>query len=155
MHQPPPRFGPLQIPRLSPGMFQVGGRVASIHKTTTIFERRALNFIALSQPHNIIAHSNMAPILRSNSEISGALSVIVKRALLQAGPEVARLAARNAIQPRGLSVNSTQKTTLGVIIGYTVAIALLWNLPYVRWSLWPFKVREMWITHVNSANLDD
>ena len=41
---------------------------------------------------------------------------------------------------RNLSVNDTQKTTLGVIVGYIVIIALLWNLPYVRWSLWPFKM---------------
>lgn len=41
---------------------------------------------------------------------------------------------------RSLTVNHTQTVTLGVIAAYTVAIALLWNLPYVRWSLWPFKV---------------
>ncbi|KAG9245035.1 peptidase M50B-like-domain-containing protein [Calycina marina] len=36
--------------------------------------------------------------------------------------------------------NSTQQVTLGVIAIYVVVIALLWNLPYVRWSLWPFKM---------------
>lgn len=41
---------------------------------------------------------------------------------------------------RGLSVNHTQSITLGVMAVYVVVIALLWNLPYVRWSLWPFKV---------------
>ncbi|OCK88119.1 uncharacterized protein K441DRAFT_590816 [Cenococcum geophilum 1.58] len=41
---------------------------------------------------------------------------------------------------RSLAVNSTQKVTLGVIAAYVVLIALLWNLPYVRWSLWPFKM---------------
>lgn len=40
-----------------------------------------------------------------------------------------------------LSVNHTQAVTLGVMAVYVVVIALLWNLPYVRWSLWPFKVR--------------
>ena len=45
-----------------------------------------------------------------------------------------------SIIKRALTVNQTQKTTLGVIVGYTVAIALLWNLPYIRWSLWPFKM---------------
>jgi hypothetical protein len=30
--------------------------------------------------------------------------------------------------------------TLGIIAVYIVVIALLWNIPYVRWSLWPFKV---------------
>lgn len=39
-----------------------------------------------------------------------------------------------------LSVNHTQAVTLGVMAVYVVVIALLWNLPYVRWSLWPFKV---------------
>lgn len=43
---------------------------------------------------------------------------------------------------RSLSdVNHTQAVTLGIIAVYVVVIALLWNLPYVRWSLWPFKVR--------------
>lgn len=41
---------------------------------------------------------------------------------------------------RDLSVNHTQAVTLGVMAAYVVAIALLWNLPYVRWCLWPFKV---------------
>lgn len=41
---------------------------------------------------------------------------------------------------RDLSVNHTQGITLGVIGAYVVIIALLWNLPYVRWVLWPFKV---------------
>jgi hypothetical protein len=41
---------------------------------------------------------------------------------------------------RDLSVNSTQATTLGVIAVYVVVIALLWNIPYVRNVLWPFKV---------------
>ncbi|KAK3945157.1 peptidase M50B-like-domain-containing protein [Diplogelasinospora grovesii] len=41
---------------------------------------------------------------------------------------------------RDLTVTDTQKVTLGVIAAYVVGIALLWNLPYVRWSLWPFKM---------------
>lgn len=41
---------------------------------------------------------------------------------------------------RGLSVNHTQSITLGIMAVYVVVIALLWNLPYVRWVLWPFKV---------------
>jgi len=45
-----------------------------------------------------------------------------------------------AITRRDLSVNSTQKVTLGIIAVYVVVIALLWNIPYVRWVLWPFKV---------------
>jgi hypothetical protein len=42
---------------------------------------------------------------------------------------------------RALTVNHTQGVTLGVLCAYVVVIALLWNLPYVRWVLWPFKVR--------------
>ncbi|KAK3902919.1 peptidase M50B-like-domain-containing protein [Staphylotrichum tortipilum] len=41
---------------------------------------------------------------------------------------------------RDLSVNDAQKVTLGIIAAYVVAIALLWNLPYIRWVLWPFKM---------------
>ena len=41
---------------------------------------------------------------------------------------------------RSLTVNHTQAITLGVMAVYVVVIALLWNLPYVRYSLWPFKV---------------
>ncbi|MDI1489065.1 MAG: hypothetical protein OHK93_008343 [Ramalina farinacea] len=39
-----------------------------------------------------------------------------------------------------LDVTSTQKVTLGVIVAYVVIIALLWNLPYLRYTLWPFKM---------------
>lgn len=35
----------------------------------------------------------------------------------------------------------TQQITLGVIAAYVVVIAILWNVPYVRNILWPFKVR--------------
>lgn len=41
---------------------------------------------------------------------------------------------------RDLSVNNAQAVTLGIIAVYTVVIALLWNIPYVRNVLWPFKV---------------
>lgn len=41
---------------------------------------------------------------------------------------------------RDLSVNHTQAITLGVMAVYVVVIAILWNVPYVRWVLWPFKV---------------
>ncbi|KAL7963618.1 peptidase M50B-like domain-containing protein [Trichoderma compactum] len=34
----------------------------------------------------------------------------------------------------------TQAVTLGVIAGYVVAIAILWNVPYLRMILWPFKM---------------
>ncbi|KAI0473547.1 peptidase M50B-like-domain-containing protein [Xylariaceae sp. FL0804] len=78
-----------------------------------------------------------------------------RAAVLASGPAVvARLAARHAdahdagghampmlLSRRGLSVSSdSQKVTLGVIAAYVVVIAILWNVPYVRWSLWPFKM---------------
>ncbi|KAK4692453.1 hypothetical protein P7C71_g4755, partial [Lecanoromycetidae sp. Uapishka_2] len=44
------------------------------------------------------------------------------------------------ILTRSLSVNSTQKTTLGIIVAYVVIIALLWNIPYIHWVLYPFKM---------------
>lgn len=49
--------------------------------------------------------------------------------------------APHLIKRSTLSVNHTQAVTLGVMAVYVVVIALLWNLPYVRWSLWPFKVQ--------------
>jgi hypothetical protein len=39
-----------------------------------------------------------------------------------------------------LTVNDAQKVTLGIIAAYVVAIAILWNVPYIRWVLWPFKM---------------
>jgi hypothetical protein len=57
-----------------------------------------------------------------------------KRAIVVAAPEMARLSAR------GLSVNHTQSITLGIIVLYVAVIGILWNIPYVKYSLWPFKV---------------
>lgn len=51
-------------------------------------------------------------------------------------------AAETHVHKRDLTVNHTQSVTLGVMGAYVVVIALLWNLPYVRWSLWPFKVSK-------------
>jgi hypothetical protein len=65
---------------------------------------------------------------------------IVKRAVVATGPDLIKLSAHQALSRRALSVNHTQGVTLGIIAVYVVVIALLWNLPYVRWSLWPFKV---------------
>lgn len=50
-------------------------------------------------------------------------------------------AAQADVHRRDLSVQSdAQKATIGVIVAYVVIIALLWNIPYVRMVLWPFKV---------------
>lgn len=46
----------------------------------------------------------------------------------------------HSLSRRALGVNHTQGVTLGVIGAYIVIIAILWNVPYVRWVLWPFKM---------------
>jgi hypothetical protein len=79
----------------------------------------------------------MAPLILHASH------ALLSRGVVSAGPDIARLAAQHLIVQRGLTVNKTQGVTLGVIVVYVVAIALLWNLPYVRWSLWPFKVSDV------------
>jgi hypothetical protein len=81
----------------------------------------------------------MAPIYQSQ-QIAERLLRITRRAVAVAGPDIAKLAPHIFLARRGLTVNTTQQITLGVIAAYVVVIALLWNLPYVRWSLWPFKV---------------
>ncbi|KAF2683279.1 hypothetical protein K458DRAFT_340216 [Lentithecium fluviatile CBS 122367] len=79
----------------------------------------------------------MAPIIPSSHRAT--LGKLARRALLTAGPALAQSHLHN-LSKRGLSVNHTQGVTLGVIGAYVVVIALLWNLPYVRWVLWPFKM---------------
>ncbi|KAI0434923.1 peptidase M50B-like-domain-containing protein [Xylaria sp. FL1042] len=65
----------------------------------------------------------------------------VKAAIVVVGAELARVTSRDAVSRRDLSVTSdSQKVTLGIIALYVVVIAILWNVPYVRWSLWPFKM---------------
>ena len=83
-------------------------------------------------------NNNMAPVIPSPG--SATLGKLARRALITAGPALAQPHIHN-FSKRGLSVNHTQGVTLGVIGAYIVVIALLWNLPYVRWVLWPFKVR--------------
>jgi membrane protein YdbS with pleckstrin-like domain len=73
----------------------------------------------------------MAPI-QSNH----ALRILARTAIAAAGPDL----AEHMLSRRALKVNKTQQVTLGIIAVYVVVIALLWNIPYVRWSLWPFKV---------------
>jgi len=76
----------------------------------------------------------MAPVVSR-----GDLAKLARRALITAGPALAQPHLHHFAR-RGLSVNHTQGVTLGIIGVYIVVIALLWNLPYVRWVLWPFKV---------------
>ena len=68
---------------------------------------------------------------------------VAHTALRSAAIAAAPLLARESIthlERRDLTVTDTQKVTLGVIAAYVVGIALLWNIPYVRNVLWPFKV---------------
>ena len=70
-----------------------------------------------------------------------------RRALAEAGPDIAKHTAHAVLMRRGLSVSSdAQKVTLGMIAVYIVVIALLWNIPYVRYILWPFKVSAVALT---------
>lgn len=70
---------------------------------------------------------------------NAAMLLAAKRAISEAGPETLRTAAHGLLLRRAsLSVTTdAQKITLGVIAAYVVAIAILWNIPYV---LWPFKM---------------
>ncbi|OTA89060.1 hypothetical protein M434DRAFT_398782 [Hypoxylon sp. CO27-5] len=84
----------------------------------------------------------MAPVYeKSEIFLTDHLLRSARAATVAAGPEVARLARRDVISRRDLTVTSdAQKVTLGIIAAYVVIIAILWNVPYVRWSLWPFKM---------------
>jgi hypothetical protein len=67
------------------------------------------------------------------------VGALARRALLTAGPALAQ-PHMHSLSRRALGVNHTQGVTLGVIAAYIVIIAILWNVPYIRWVLWPFKV---------------
>ncbi|CAK7562564.1 MAG: hypothetical protein SEPTF4163_000412 [Sporothrix epigloea] len=104
----------------------------------------------------------MAPVIVSPAlrSVASHSSTVLRSTLAAAGPLLVRkavehlrndqprqqldqlrdLADHNAVARRGLTVNSTQKVTLGVLAAYVVIIALLWNIPYVRYVLWPFKM---------------
>jgi hypothetical protein len=80
----------------------------------------------------------MAPLIPpSHRETLGKLA---RRALVSAVPALAQPHVHHFAR-RGLAVNHTQAITLGIIGVYVVVIAILWNVPYVRYVLWPFKVR--------------
>ncbi|KAK3671759.1 hypothetical protein LTR78_008304 [Recurvomyces mirabilis] len=78
----------------------------------------------------------MAPIVPSDT----GLGYLARRAIVTVGPVLVR---DRLIRPRNddLKVRGAQGVTLGVIAAYVVIIALLWNIPYVRYVLWPFKVQ--------------
>lgn len=58
-----------------------------------------------------------------------------------ATPLLAR--AVDSLGRRSLTLTGASKVTVGVIVAYVVIIALLWNIPYVRNVLWPFKVWDL------------
>jgi hypothetical protein len=76
----------------------------------------------------------MAPVAPRST-----LGLLARRALVTAGSALAQPHLHH-LGKRGLSVNHTQGVTLGVIGAYVVIIAILWNVPYIKWVLWPFKV---------------
>lgn len=82
----------------------------------------------------------MAPVIPLNSKPS--FGVLARRALAATGPVLVK-PSLDHLSRRGLSVNHTQGVTLGVIAAYVVIIALLWNIPYVKYVLWPFKVSRL------------
>jgi hypothetical protein len=90
---------------------------------------------------------NMPPAISPATR--SALGKLARRALITTGPAL----SAHHFERRGLGVNHTQGVTLGVIAAYVVVIALLWNLPYVRWVLWPFKVRTCSLGHACMLSL--
>lgn len=56
-------------------------------------------------------------------------------------PSITLAASMGSLAHRDLqNPTHTQQVTLGVIAAYAVAIAILWNVPYLKMILWPFKV---------------
>ncbi|KAK3947948.1 peptidase M50B-like-domain-containing protein [Pseudoneurospora amorphoporcata] len=81
----------------------------------------------------------MAPTSLS-SHAPGLGTALAKRTALVASTTTL-LTTHELLTTRDLSLKSdTQKITLGVIFAYIVAIAILWNVPYIRYLLWPFKM---------------
>ncbi|KAK4191711.1 peptidase M50B-like-domain-containing protein [Podospora australis] len=65
------------------------------------------------------------------------LLTLARSAVITASPHIARSVL---VRRGGLGVTDAQKVTLGIIAAYVVVIAILWNVPYIRWVLWPFKM---------------
>lgn len=78
---------------------------------------------ASGMPPPLAALLEVAPASHDPRDVSTALKVA--------------LAARDLAHP-----DHTQQVTLGVIAAYAVGIAILWNVPYLRMILWPFKARS-------------
>jgi hypothetical protein len=108
---------------------------------------RCLRFLPPDAPTKPAHPKNMPPAISPATR--SALGKLARRALITTGPAL----SAHHFERRGLGVNHTQGVTLGVIAAYVVVIALLWNLPYVRWVLWPFKVRTCSLGHACMLSL--
>ena len=98
------------------------------------------------------AHPNLYPFDQSSIDLlsslfcSLAISIVMAPLIeslvnsVLARRDVYSTISGAALTRRDLSVNGTQRVTLGIIAVYVVVIAILWNIPYVRYVLWPFKV---------------
>ncbi|KAM3566221.1 hypothetical protein ARSEF4850_000811 [Beauveria asiatica] len=75
----------------------------------------------------------MPPYLPASAAALSAQLSKVEQELHQ--PQFAVLVSRDLQHP-----NHTQQVTLGVIAAYVVVIAILWNVPYIKNILWPFKM---------------
>jgi hypothetical protein len=103
-------------------------------RANVVFSDSFNNLINTHATNNTVVHrqhTSMAPTIPRDT-----LARLARRTVVTAAPAL----ASHHFERRGLTVNHTQAVTLGVICAYVVIIALLWNLPYVRWVLWPFKV---------------
>ncbi|KAK5076350.1 hypothetical protein LTR64_006171 [Lithohypha guttulata] len=74
----------------------------------------------------------MAPVQRSH----GSLEIFARKALFTAGSAL----TSHYVSKRDLTVRGAQGVTLGAIAAYVVGIAILWNVPYLHYILWPFKM---------------
>lgn len=92
--------------------------------------RLALHRFASLHLQRVFSLCTMAPVLDSFH-----VSTLVALVTESRDDHDASLARRNLQHP-----NHTQAVTLGVIAAYAVGIAILWNVPYLRMVLWPFKV---------------
>jgi hypothetical protein len=100
------------------------------------------------------SHLFLLEVCHSMPALPPHVGALARRALLTAGPALAQ-PHMHSLSRRALGVNHTQGVTLGVIGAYIVIIAILWNVPYVRWVLWPFKVPPLLHLHLEPRSSRD
>lgn len=59
------------------------------------------------------------------------------------------LIARRSVE-EALTPTDDQRTTLIIIGAYTAGILVLWNMPFIKYILAPFKVRSLYDTAYTS-----